>query len=59
MVTVIRTSWLDLDGDVDFADFLAISKNFGNTDASWRDGDVNCDGLVGFDDFLLVRMNFG
>jgi len=50
----------DLDGDVDFADFLNLSANFGKSpDASWADGDFDSDCEVGFTDFLLLSKNFG
>ena len=47
------------DGKVDFADFLIISANFGRTDASLAEGDIDGDGKVGFSDFLLLSNNFG
>lgn len=46
-------------GSVDFADFLALSANFGLSDAVWADGDFNADGTVSFDDFLFLSANFG
>ena len=49
----------DLDGDVDFADFLELSANFGSEDGHWSEGDFNCDGVIGFSDFLLLSSNFG
>ena len=49
----------DLDGDVDFADFLKLSANFGSEDGHWSDGDFDCDGVIGFSDFLLLSSNFG
>lgn len=49
----------DLDGDVDFADFLQLSAQFGSSDAAWSDGDFDCDGRVGFSDFLLLSQAFG
>lgn len=50
---------LDLDGDVDFADFLQLSNNFGSTNAVWSDGDLDGDGNVAFADFLILSQNFG
>lgn len=50
---------IDLDGDVDFADFFALSANFGATDAVWSDGDLDGDGTVAFADFLILSQNFG
>ena len=48
----------DFDGEVQFSDFLILSKNFGE-DGSWSAGDFNSDGLVGFPDFLILSKNFG
>lgn len=49
----------DLDGDVDFDDFLRLSQRFGQEGANWSHGDVDCDGRVGFEDFLKLSINFG
>ena len=51
----------DLDGDVDFGDFLELSANFGKTgsDVSWADGDFDSDCDVDFADFLFLSANFG
>ena len=50
----------DLDGDVDFNDFLAVTANFGKTgNASWSEGDFDSDCNVGFTDFLLMSETFG
>lgn len=48
----------DLNGRVEFADFLALSGAFGQ-DGGWSGGDFNCDGHVGFDDFLVQSSRFG
>lgn len=50
----------DANGDlrVDFADFLVLSRNFGN-DGDESKGDFNNDGTVDFTDFLLLTANFG
>lgn len=51
---------VDDDGEVGFADFLALSQNFGKAaDAVWEDGDFNADDEVDFTDFLLLSQNFG
>jgi hypothetical protein len=49
----------DGDGEVAFADFLIVSKNFGSNSAALADGDFNDDDNVDFADFLLLAMNFG
>ncbi len=45
-------------GAVDFADFLILSRNFGEQGGS-DDGDINGDGVIDFADFLLLSDNFG
>lgn len=47
------------DGDVDFDDFLQLTKNFGKIDAAWEDGDFDGNGDVTFGDFLVLAANFG
>lgn len=54
-----RRADVDLNGTVDYADFLVLSKNFGKNDATWSEGDANGDGNVSFEDFLLLSGNFG
>ncbi len=49
----------DLDGNVDFDDFLALSANFGRDFRDWRRGDTNCDQSIDFDDFLAMSAHFG
>ena len=48
----------NLDGSVDFEDFLTLSANFGG-DGDWSQGDFNADGSVTFPDFLILSGNFG
>ena len=50
---------LDADGNVAFADFLALSANFGQAVEGYHLGDVDCSGDVAFADFLLLSANFG
>lgn len=50
---------INADGAVDFADFLVLSENFGNTAMSHEEGDLDCDGSVAFPDFLILSNNFG
>ena len=54
-----RAGDLNLDGKVDFADFLKLSGSFGNSAAKWSDGDVDGDGNVAFADFLSLSASFG
>lgn len=49
----------DLDQDVDFADFLVLSSEFGNANAGWSDGDFDGNRKVEFPDFLALSANFG
>lgn len=49
----------DGDGQVGFADFLVLSKNFGKVDAAFADGDFDGDGVVTFEDFLILSQKFG
>ena len=50
---------LDENGEVDFADFLILSGNFGMQTDTHLDGDINCNGEVDFPDFLALSANFG
>ena len=49
----------DLNGTVEFADFLTLSGNFGNDEQVWSNGDFDADGMVAFSDFLILSGNFG
>ena len=54
-----RRGDLNLDGQVNFADFLQLSAGFGKSEAGWSEGDLDGDLSVGFADFLLLSSNFG
>jgi len=58
---ILGTRWGDhnLDGRVDFSDFLNLSSNFGQADAAFADGDADGDGAIAFSDFLKLPANFG
>ena len=47
----------DLDGQVQFTDFLLLSSNFGMP-GEWGDGDFDDDGEVAFGDFLILSQHF-
>ena len=49
----------NLDGKVDFTDFLTIAASFGNEDVGWSDGSFDTNSIVDFGDFLLLADNFG
>jgi hypothetical protein len=48
----------DLNGSVEFADFLLLADAFG-TSGKWSDGDFDGNANIGFPDFLLLAANFG
>lgn len=48
----------DLNGVVDFPDFLTLSQNF-NAAGGWAAGDFDGTGFVRFSDFLLLSQNYG
>ena len=47
----------NLDGSVDFNDFLLLKENWGSTDATWEQGDFNGDGVVNAADLQLLENN--
>ena len=47
----------NLDGMVDFGDFLTLAGNFGGS-ANWGGGDFDCNFQVEFADFLTLSQNF-
>jgi len=49
---------IDNSGEVDFADFLILSANFGQMGESLQ-GDIDSNGQVAFADFLILSANFG
>ena len=48
----------DLNGTVEFSDFLRLAANFGES-GGWEHGDFNGSGHVDFPDFLKLAANFG
>ena len=59
-VSLANTSYgdADLNGTVEFADFLSLSAHFGQA-GGWAQGDFDGNGDVRFADFLLLSSNFG
>lgn len=49
----------NLDGDVEFADLLAVAQNYDATGTTWNRGDFDYDGTTGFSDLLVLAQNFG
>ena len=49
----------DLNGVVNFSDFLALQNSFGLASARFDRGDFDYNGKVDFNDFLLLQNNFG
>ena len=50
---------VDSNGIVDFADFLLLAENFGNTAAKRDQGDLDENGVVDFNDFAILQETFG
>lgn len=48
---------LDLNGRVEFSDFLKLAQGFGQSGMR-EDGDVNGDGAIDFSDFLILSREF-
>lgn len=49
----------DGNGTVDFADFIVLSRNFGQAASTHTEGDIDCSGTVDFNDFITLSSNFG
>ena len=49
----------DLNGNVDFADFLQLSASFGAADTTWSQGNYDAQNGTDFSDFLVLSANFG
>ena len=59
-VTVMATLYGDanLDGTVDFNDFLILQNNFGAAGTRFDQGNFNYDGVTDFNDFLALQNQF-
>ena len=57
-ITLAGAGDTNLDGEVNFIDFLALAENFGE-DGGWRQGDFDGNGQVAFNDFLALAEDFG
>jgi autotransporter-associated beta strand protein len=51
----------NLDGNVGFADLVAVAQHYGISDgnARWSAGDLNYDGNIGFADLVAVAQHYG
>ena len=58
-VDVLPAGDVNLDGEVNIDDFLALSANFNRIDATRDDGDLDDDGVVNVRDFLILSKNYG
>jgi hypothetical protein len=59
LVTYAYAGDANLDGKVDFNDFVALSTHFLQPDINWDHGNFNYDGVVDFNDFVILSTNFG
>jgi len=58
VATVAMQGDANVDGVINFADFLTVTQNFGQ-EGTWRRGDFNGDQTINFNDFLDVSQRFG
>lgn len=58
LATVALVGDLNLDGSIDFSDFVGLSRNF-SEEGGWREGDFTGDGRVEFLDFVAMSRQFG
>lgn len=49
----------DLNGTVNFNDFLLLQSSFGNAGTAFGQGNFNADGQTDFNDFLVLQSHFG
>jgi hypothetical protein len=59
VITYAYAGDANLDGKVDFNDFVAITTHFMQPDINWDHGNFNYDGIVDFNDFIILSTNFG
>jgi fibronectin-binding autotransporter adhesin len=58
LVRLTKNADANLDGSVNFADLLALAKNYGQTGMTWNRGDFNYDATVNFADLLALAKNY-
>jgi len=49
----------NLDGKVNFTDFVTLARSYGKTGADWSMGDFDYDGKVDFADLVALARNYG
>lgn len=49
----------DLNGVVNFEDFVVLTNNFNLTDTDWRHGNFDFDGITNLKDFTILANHFG
>ena len=54
--SVLLAGDADVDGDVDFDDFITLQIGWSAAQPTWLDGDFDGDGDVDFDDFLTMQL---
>ncbi|MDP9174255.1 MAG: hypothetical protein M3O30_10380, partial [Planctomycetota bacterium] len=59
LITYTFAGDANIDGKVDFADFVILSNHFGGTFTNWDQGNFNYDSGVDFADFVILSNNFG
>ncbi|MDP9174848.1 MAG: hypothetical protein M3O30_13435 [Planctomycetota bacterium] len=59
LVTYAYAGDANLDGKVDFSDFVILSNHYGGTFTNWDQGNFNYDSTVDFSDFVILSNNFG
>ncbi|MDP9173328.1 MAG: NF038122 family metalloprotease [Planctomycetota bacterium] len=59
LITYAFAGDANLDGKVDFSDFVILSNHFGGTFTNWDQGNFNYDSGVDFSDFVILSNNFG
>jgi hypothetical protein len=58
LVTYTVPGDADLDGAVDFNDFLSLQNAYGSS-GDWAQGDFNFDGVVDYSDYLILQADYG
>jgi hypothetical protein len=58
LVTCTKTGDANLDGRVNFDDYVRTDNGFNNHRTGWSNGDFNYDGKIDFDDYVLIDLSF-